>query len=174
MIQKTCRSKKLLVVLALCLIFSSVPLITNAQAPGLLAYDISHQGIHPFVCYGNPYDAQMNISGYIIISADRKSITVYYDLETLHTNSFYGYIRAYANNSIISQMPFATQNYFIPGYPGWEVNPNYVQNPSGSVTFTYSTPFDRVEVGYNMQLKPDVYSSHIWICDQVYAEFIIP
>lgn len=175
MIQQTCRSKKLLMVLVLSLIFSSFHLVGNAQAQGLLEFDISHQGTHPFVCYGKDYNAVMDIGGYAIVSADRKSITVVYDVKTQNTNSFYCYVRAYANNSIITQEPFADQQYFIrsPFSPGWEVNRNYVQNPSGSATFTYSTPIDRMELGYSMQLKPDINSSHIWICDQVYNTFVI-
>lgn len=167
-------AKKIKVLLFLSLLVLSLGVSGNiVLADGMQAFDISHQATHQFSCYGDTYNAQMNIQGHIIISADRKTIDVYYDVNTEHTNIFGCLLKAYNNNdSLMSQKAYVMEYYFRPTYNGWEVNEDFTENPSGHVQYTFNEPVGKIKLGYYMSLMP-VAGEEITICNNTFYKEII-
>ncbi len=161
------------VLLALSIIVVNVGFTNNVQAASMLAYDIGHEETYDFTCTGDSYTALMDINGHMIISADRKTIDIYYDIRTSNTNSFVCLIKAYSNNSLMSQRPFENQQYFVPSYGGWDVNNDFTYKPSGHFSYTYSEPVEKIKLGYSMWLKPASDMSSILICNEWYEEIIV-
>ena len=167
-------AKKIRVLLFLSLLVLSLGISSNiVLAGGTQTFDISHQATHQFSYYGNTYNAKMNIQGHIVISADKKTIDVYYDTNTEHTNIFGCLLRVYKNNdSLMSKKAYVMEYYFRPTHNGWEINEDFTENPSGHVRYTFSNPIFKIELGYYMKLMP-VEGEEIIICNDTYYEEII-
>ncbi|MCT4597860.1 MAG: hypothetical protein N4A50_08325 [Vallitalea sp.] len=157
--------KIIMVMLAFSLMFYVCIIPNNVQAAGMFAEEINTKGIYQFDCYGDTYDGIMDIKGHVIVSGDRKSVTVYYDVNTNNTNQFGCFFKYYSGGYCKGQKCYVLETEYKPGpltsSTGYLEDNEWSSTVRGSKTFTFPYPIEKIELGYYMNLYP---TNHINDC----------